>query len=430
MVIAEGVEITEANVPALCEAVWKSQVSHRLLEKVNAEIVELLERVLSAHPLDSANLESFAEAKFTSFTQSSSQWRLLFLQMLITLPGSALLTPLRNRLFPSTATITTFSLEVLLALVSTVTICCKGGTLLISDMLHDLLVQIFSSTWLPEAKITSPKKPPNLVALLDDSFSSSQQSPSTVIDPVDWRFCQLRHTLLIARQLATEDPRVTSFSYSQWWRECFSAPPDQAGVLATRRSLEFLATNLLRLLPHEMSAIYLQTQLTAALPFWLATSDPQEECCRAWREYADVGRDRLAELRMQQVSALPGIDADSAVSNVWSDEASALVNEFTRAMVEAANASSTPKVPTAIVEMHLFRGQHLREVVMPMLRSPPPTLPADQRAVCAALVRCIEACFGGSVSGSGTSCGTTLMERRALNVRVGRSGGKRARVKK
>lgn len=174
-------------------------------------------------------------------------------------------------------------------------------------MLHDLLVHIFSSTRLPESKTTSPKEFPNLVALLDDSFSSSssssQQSPSTAIDPVDWRFCQLRHGLLLARQLATEDTRVTSFSYAQWWHECFSAPPHQTGVLATRRSLEFLATNLLRLLPHEMSAVYLQTQLTAASPFWLAASDSQEECCRAWKEYVDVGRDRLAELRVSTLTA-------------------------------------------------------------------------------------------------------------------------------
>lgn len=52
---AIGIEITEANVPALCEEVWKSQVSHRLLEKINDEIVELLDRVLSARPLDSAS---------------------------------------------------------------------------------------------------------------------------------------------------------------------------------------------------------------------------------------------------------------------------------------------------------------------------------------------------------------------------------------
>ncbi|KAL5106987.1 hypothetical protein TcWFU_007281 [Taenia crassiceps] len=422
MVLAEGVEITEANVPALCEAVWNLQVSHRLLEKVNDEIVGLLERVLSVHPLDSANLESFAGAKFTSFTQSSSQWRLLFLQMLITLPGSDMLAPLRNRLLSSSASITAFSLGVLLALVSTIAVCCKSGTLLISDMLHDLLIHIFSSTRLPGVETTSPEKSLNLVALLDDSFSS-QQSSSPTVDPADWRFCQLRHALLLARQLTTEDSRITSFSYNQWWRECFCTPPHQTGVLATRRSLEFLATNLLRLLPHEMSAVYLQTQLTAASPFWLAASHPQEECYRTWREYLDVGRDRLAELRMQRITTTPGIDA---ASNTWTDEVSALVNEYARAMLEA---SSIPKVPTAIVEMHLFRGQHLHEVVMPMLRAPPPTLPVDQHAACAALVRCIEARLGGG-TGSSTSCDATLIERRARNVRIGRSVRKMARVRK
>ncbi|VDM20864.1 unnamed protein product [Hydatigera taeniaeformis] len=423
MVLAEGVEIAEVNVPVLCEAVWKSQVSHRVLEKVNVEIVELLERVLSIHPLNSASLESFAEAKFISFTQSSSQWRLLFVQMLITLRGNEMLAPLRNRLLSSTVTISAFNLEVLLNLISTVAVCCKGGTLLISDMLYDLLVHIFSSTRLPEAKTTSPKKSPNLVALLDDSFSSSQESLSAVIDPLDWRFCQLQHALLLARQLATEDSRVTSFYYAQWWRERFSTPPHQAGVLATRRSLEFLATTLLRLLPHEMSAVYLHAQLTAASPFWLAASDPQEDCFRAWKEYMEVGRDRLAELRGVGTTSKSDADADAiAVSNVWSDEVSGLVKEFTGIIMET---SSTPKIPTAVVEMHLFRGHYLHEVVMPMLRSPPPTLPADQRAACAALLRCIEARFGSGTS-SGFRCGTTI-EKRSRNVRVGRLGGKKTR---
>lgn len=130
---------------------------------------------------------------------------------------------------------------------------------------------------------------------------------------------------------------------------------------------------------------------------------------------------------MQRVGAASETKVDSAaVSNAWSDEVSALVNEFARAMVEA---SSMPKVPTAVVEMHLFRGQHLREVVMPMLRAPPPTLPADQRAACATLVRCIETRLGGG-GGSGTSCGATLIERRARNVRVGRSVRKKAGVRK
>lgn len=67
--------------------------------------------------------------------------------MLITLPGSDMVASLRNRLLSSNATITAFSLGVLLALVSTVAVCCKGGTLLISGTIC-LVVRLVGSTFI------------------------------------------------------------------------------------------------------------------------------------------------------------------------------------------------------------------------------------------------------------------------------------------
>ena len=56
--------------------------------------------------------------------------------MLITLSGSAMLAPLRSHLLPSglafDAAPPSFNLRALLALVSTIAVCCKGGVGLIS----------------------------------------------------------------------------------------------------------------------------------------------------------------------------------------------------------------------------------------------------------------------------------------------------------
>ena len=110
----------------------------------------------------------------------------------------------------------------------------------------------------------------------------------------------MRHALFLARQLATEEARVTAFSYAQWWCQQFATSPTTGGgVLATRRSLNFLASQLIRLLPFERNTVFLHTQIYAApSPYWLEVSDQQEDCRCAWNDYVDVGRGRLAELRV------------------------------------------------------------------------------------------------------------------------------------
>ena len=106
----------------------------------------------------------------------------------------------------------------------------------------------------------------------------------------------------------------------------------------------------------------------------------------------------------------------------WSSEVFNLLKDFIRNLTETSQnlPPAQIKLPTAIIEMNLFRGQHLREVIIPMLRAPPSTLSSEEQKACDVLLRAIEARLG---SGGGDL-------RRPQNVRVGRMGGKRTRVRK
>ncbi|VDL61705.1 unnamed protein product, partial [Hymenolepis diminuta] len=394
------VEICEENVPRLCEGVWSNQVSHRLIEQINAEIEGLLERVLSAPPNDSSgNLNSisgifcrsrvycncqiyvFHGIAFTmEITICASEASCSIIKnpgrqlpeihtakMLLTLPGETILTLLRNRLLsPNLAASGGFNLRILLSLISTIVVCCRRGISLITNFLHDILLSIFSSM---PTKISqdSSSHPPDLAALLDDSISSmvsqSQNATNNAVDPVELKFIQFYHVLIIVRQVCVEDNRLTAFSYGQWWRENFSTSPvpqkegsGVGGVLATRRSLELLSNLLIRLLPFERSPIHLSAQLATSAPFWATTKQKgeseEEECCRAWNVYLDVARGRLAELRMERVNEAP----EPPVNSIgWPSEVEALVEDFMK-MNNNAGGPEVKRLPSSLVEMHLFRS--------------------------------------------------------------------------
>ncbi|VDD74200.1 unnamed protein product [Mesocestoides corti] len=263
-----------------------------------------------------------------------------------------------------------------------------------TDFLHELLAQVFSAPVRPQDNPSETM--PDLAAILDDSSVSQDvdfEDPDYDVKVKSW---QLRHAILIARQLSVEDERITGFSYQQWWIAKFSTSPFQSkgGVIASRRGVAFLATHLLSLLPHEHTATFLRTQISS-VPFWAQRSEDgtseEEGWLDLWRDYADIGKGRLAELRNPSTEGLmapPGLE--TASDERWT-EVKPLVEEFADQLSRGVQKDSA-KVPSAIVEIGLFRPQYLREVVMPLLRSPPP-LTDPQREACALLVRLLESRF-------------------------------------
>nr|CDS33291.1 family S10 non peptidase ue (S10 family) [Hymenolepis microstoma] len=395
------IEICEENVPRLCEEVRNVQVSHRLIEQINAEIEGLLERVLVALPTDSSDPVCFATVKYTSFTESSSPWRLLFMQMLITLPGESILALLRNQILsPNFVSSGGFNLRLFLSLISTIVVCCKRGISHITSFLHYILLSIFSSIPTKSSKGSSSQSP-DLAALLDDSVSSlvsqSQSATTSAVDPMELKFIQFYHVLIIVRQVCVEDTRLTAFSYGQWWRENFSTSPalqkegsSVGGVLATRRSLELLSSLLTRLLPFERNPVHLSTQLATPAPFWVIMKEKdkseEEECCRVWNAYIDVARGRLAELRMDRGHETP----EPSVNSIgWPSEVDTIVDDFMKIISNAVDPKMH-KLPSTLIEMHLFRSAFLRDTVLPLLRNPPLNIPEEKRVACGILLRTVE----------------------------------------
>lgn len=246
----------------------------------------------------------------------------------------------------------------------------------------------------------SSSQPPDLAALLDDSISSfasqSQSATISAVDPVELKFIQFYHILIIVRQICVEDTRLTAFSYGQWWRENFSSSPllqkegsSVGGVLATRRSLELLSSLLTRLLPFERNPVHLSTQLSTPAPFWAIMKEKgneEEECCRVWNAYIDVARGRLAELRMDRGNETP----EPLVNSIgWPFEVDTLVDDFMKMSSDHVDPKMN-KLPSTLIEMHLFRSAFLRDTVLPLLRNPPLCIPEEKRMACGILLKTIE----------------------------------------
>ncbi|VEL10314.1 unnamed protein product [Protopolystoma xenopodis] len=138
-----------------------------------------------------------------------------------------------------------------------------------SVLLRQLLTSIFSPspclTWQPLRFFENEDESClNLVgttsASLEDfveevDFSRLVCNPSGRLISPDLR---LAVALLLARQLAQEDPRLTGFTYSAWWQDTFSP----AGVLVRPRNIVFLAKQMTLLLPWETRPTLLSAQVS------------------------------------------------------------------------------------------------------------------------------------------------------------------------
>lgn len=85
-----------------------------------------------------------------------------------------------------------------------------------------------------------------------------------------------------------------------------------------------------------------------------------------------------------------GIPESTENATSWPSEVESLVEEF----IKMRNCDGNEKrVPSSLVEMHLFRGQFLRDTVLPLLRTPPSNISEEQRLACGVLLHTIETRF-------------------------------------
>lgn len=89
---------------------------------------------------------------------------------------------------------------------------------------------------------------------------------------------------------------------------------------------------------------------------------------------------------MERVNEVPELPVNSIG---WPSEVEALVEDFMK-MNSNTVGPEVKRLPSALVEMHLFRSTFLRDTVLPLLRNPPLIISEEKRMACEILLRVVE----------------------------------------
>ncbi|KAG5452888.1 hypothetical protein CSKR_107435 [Clonorchis sinensis] len=294
-----------------------------------------------------------------------------------------------------------------LALVSTLVVATKGGVAVVKGLIHQLLTRVFQ---------TSPEREgSNATGLMNTEFLDLERDDDVRrLTSVGGELNAFTLALLLARQLSSEDIRLTGFSYSQWWSETFGSDAlgTQDCLLRSRADVIFLSSLLLELLPLEFDPRLLQVQITnkpihsgsalgnksvnkqkfnqptnidenfpTLIPnhMELLVSDAlseldsldsayAESCVQRWNDYVEVGRGRLAELReLQQQQEQDPMTTDLFHSTPGWDEVCGWLTEMTKQSTDGR----AQRLPHGLTEAALFQPRQLRATLIPALLHAP-----------------------------------------------------------
>ncbi|CAH8616539.1 unnamed protein product [Schistosoma margrebowiei] len=155
----------------------------------------------------------------------------------------------------------------ILQLISVMITCNRGGVSTVKFMIHQLLLSLFNSNM---NYINNDNVDLDCLHLLDDVFIHKSQLDVLKSNKHDKQL--LIGVLLIARQLCSEDNRLTGINYKQWWMETFSNPllsthNNTQNVLSSRCAVVYFCDLLIGLLPWETDPKFLQIQVNTR-PNW------------------------------------------------------------------------------------------------------------------------------------------------------------------
>nr|CAH8865598.1 unnamed protein product [Trichobilharzia regenti] len=210
----------------------------------------------------------------------------------------------------------------ILQLISVIVTCIKGGVTAIKSLIRQLLSTLFNGSTVKFNTTTTTNNNTNnetfeldYLRLLDDVFnndddgeeeqeeinvdeSRSTATTTTSSSNVDASSSMKEHdrqrltaAILLARQLCSEDSRLTGITYSQWWNETFCTPlpslsltntssstgvethssPQCYCILSSRHTVFYFTDLLIDLLPWENDVRFLQVQLNTK-PNWFNTT--------------------------------------------------------------------------------------------------------------------------------------------------------------
>ncbi|CAH8818869.1 unnamed protein product [Schistosoma curassoni] len=160
----------------------------------------------------------------------------------------------------------------ILQLISVMITCIKGGVSTVKFIIHQLLLSLFNSNM---NYINNDNVDLDCLHLLDDVFIHKSQL--NVLKSTKHDKQLLIGVLLIARQLCSEDNRLTGINYKQWWMETFCNPllsthnnnnnNNTQNVLSSRCAVVYFCDLLIELLPWETDPKFLQIQVNTR-PNW------------------------------------------------------------------------------------------------------------------------------------------------------------------
>ncbi|OON23797.1 hypothetical protein X801_00284 [Opisthorchis viverrini] len=300
-----------------------------------------------------------------------------------------------------------------LALVSTLIVATKGGVAVVKGLIYQLLTRVFQTS--PEHEGSDGTGLVN-AEFLDLEGDDDRRVEVRRLTSVGSALNSFTLALLLARQLSSEDIRLTGFSYSQWWSETFGSDAlgTQECLLRSRADVILLSSLLLELLPLEFDPRLLQVQITskpihsgsalgkksvnkqkfnqptnvdenistpipnhmellvsdALSELDLLDSAYAESCVQRWNDYVEVGRGRLAELRelqQQQQQEQDPSTTDLFHSTPGWDEVCGWLTEMTKQSTDGR----AQRLPHGLTEAALFQPRRLRATLIPALLHAP-----------------------------------------------------------
>ncbi|KAK4468712.1 hypothetical protein MN116_007558 [Schistosoma mekongi] len=140
-----------------------------------------------------------------------------------------------------------------------------------SIIIHQLLLSIFNPSINNVNNNDNECNDLDYLHILDDAFNHNHNKDimhKTISNEQDHNL--FIGILLIARQLCSEDCRLTGINYKQWWMETFFNSLHNNHFLLTRYTIFYFCYLLIELLPLEKNIKFLQIQLNTQ-PNWFNT---------------------------------------------------------------------------------------------------------------------------------------------------------------
>ncbi|CAI2732666.1 unnamed protein product [Schistosoma spindalis] len=245
--------------------------------------------------------------------------------------------------------------------------CIRRGVSTVKFIIHQLLLSLFNSNM---NYSNNDNVELDCLHLLDDVFIHKSQVDLLKSNKHDKQL--FIGVLLIARQLCSEDYRLTGINYKQWWIETFCNPllsthnsnNNTQNVLSSRCAVVYFCDLLIELLPWETDPKFLQIQVNTqpnwfnpikrstnnnrikihtdeirAKPTEVVMSFDEDEliipidlectnmitdnnnhntynesCINRWNDYCEIAQGRLAELR-EHCCATKTVTTDKKISD-------------------------------------------------------------------------------------------------------------------